>query len=63
MPGSFPEQRQRATRVGELPAHRRHQAEAEQQEQEPRDRVLDADRLVSGNSARSQLLVVRVVAA
>ena len=38
--------RQRRARVGELPAHQHHQAEAEEQEQQAGDRVLDPDRLV-----------------
>ena len=45
-PKSAPMQRQRRARVGELPAHQHHQREAEEQEQQAGDGVLDADDLV-----------------
>ncbi len=46
LPEQAPEERQRASRVRQLPPHQHHQAEAEEQEQQPGDRVLDPDRLV-----------------
>jgi hypothetical protein len=60
-----PEQRQRAARVGELPAHQHHQREAEEQEQQAGDRVLDADDLVVGRedvrAPEAQLFVMGFV--
>ena len=59
------DQRQRRARVGELPAHEHHQRKAEEQEQEPRDGVLDADDLVVGGkdvlAPEAQLLVMGFV--
>ena len=40
--------RQRLSRIRQLPAHQHHQAKAEEQEDQPRDSVLDADHLVIG---------------
>ena len=39
-------QRNRPARIGQLPPHEHHQGEAEQQEQQAGDGVLDADDLV-----------------
>ena len=51
--------------IGELPAHQHHQREAEEQEQQARDRVLDADYLVVDRedvlAPEAQLLVVGFV--
>ena len=40
------DQRNRPARIGQLPPHQHHQGEAEQQEQQAGDGVLDADHLV-----------------
>src|SRR6185503_20193807 len=42
------QQRQRLAGEGEVPAHQHHQAEAEEQEEQAGDGVLDADHLVIG---------------
>jgi energy-coupling factor transporter ATP-binding protein EcfA2 len=59
------DERQRRARVGELPAHQHHQAEAEKQEQQAGDAVLDADDLVVDRedvlAPEAQFFVVGVV--
>ena len=40
--------RQRLARIRQLPAHQHHEAEAEEQENQPGDAVLDPDHLVIG---------------
>ena len=59
------DERQRGARVGELPAHQHHQREAEEQEQQAGDGVLDADDLVVGRedvlAPEAELLVMGVV--
>ena len=58
-------QRQRGARVGELPAHQHHQREAEEEEQQAGDGVLDADDLVVGRedvlAPEAELLVMGFV--
>ena len=60
-------QRHRRARVGELPAHQHHQGEAEEQEQQAGDGVLDADDLVIGGedvlAPEAELLVMGFVRA
>ena len=57
--------RQRRAGVGELKAHQHHQREAEEQEQQAGDRVLDPDRLVVDRedvlAPEAELRVMRVV--
>ena len=45
-PEPHADQRNRPARIGQLPPHQHHQREAEEQEEQRGDRVLDADDLV-----------------
>ena len=62
---SGPTHGHRLARVGDLPAHDHHQAEAEQEEAQRRDAILNADDLVvRGEDIRApepRLLVVRLL--
>ena len=62
---SGPTHRHRLARVGDLPAHDHHQAEAEQQETQRGDAILNADDLVVGGedirAPEPRLLVVGFV--
>ena len=64
-PRSLPSSGSGCARVGELPAHQHHQREAEEQEQQAGDGVLDADHLVVDGEdvlpPEPELLVVGVV--